>query len=69
MARHPSTAIKPVAAASSPTASAAKVEAMRSYALAEKAEATRRAYRSEPAIWPHPCPQCIVLLTHAPAIA
>jgi hypothetical protein len=44
MARHPSTAIKPIAVATSPATFVAEVEAVKSYALAEKEDATRRAY-------------------------
>ena len=47
MARQPSTGVIPIAAVSSPTTRAAEAEAVQSYALAEKADATRRAYRSD----------------------
>lgn len=47
MARHPPTGVIPSAAVSSPAARAAEAEAVQSYALAEKADATRRAYRSD----------------------
>ena len=46
MARRPSTSMRPVAAVS-PATLAAETAAVQSYALAEKADATRRAYRSD----------------------
>ena len=47
MARRSSTAIEPIAAPPSPATFAAEAEAVKFYALAEKADATRRAYRSD----------------------
>ena len=46
MPRRPSTSLRPVAAAT-PATFAAETAAVQSYALAEKADATRRAYRSD----------------------
>ena len=47
MVRRPSTAVTSIPAVPSPATLAAEAEAVQFYALAEKADATRRAYRSD----------------------